>query len=332
MQDRTPTPGQEGRVLITPENGGTPFYATVTMADNPSVVGTPWAVETVLQQATAALFGLGSDAVPDDVLKILSRFHTGLGNEYVWSKNGYIEKLNSVGKTQLFQYSSGSPATVEYGLSVNISAEGTISIDDPITVKVGYVADGAIELSDFRALALGKYAVCSGVLYKFNDDATISGSGTSTRSVYVDTGGNTVSTALGLVGYVNSPNSDAYPPAEPDGYVYTPLGQLGNKVQIETGSYVGTGAYGSSNPNSLTFGFEPKLVFISGGGTQSPITMLISESIQPLGVLSSGSGESVSVLSYVSATIGKKTTWYSTGNENAQANKQGESYTYIALG
>ena len=34
-------------------------------------------------------------------------------------------------------------------------------------------------------------------------------------------------------------------------------------AKIETGSYTGTGTYGNSNPNSLTFGFEPKIVFIS---------------------------------------------------------------------
>lgn len=33
-------------------------------------------------------------------------------------------------------------------------------------------------------------------------------------------------------------------------------------VQIETGSYVGTGTYGQSNPNTLTFGFVPKFVWI----------------------------------------------------------------------
>lgn len=33
-------------------------------------------------------------------------------------------------------------------------------------------------------------------------------------------------------------------------------------VKIEVGSYVGTGTYGSSNPNSLTFGFKPAIVFI----------------------------------------------------------------------
>lgn len=30
-----------GRVLITPENGGEPFYATMVRADNPVVAGTP---------------------------------------------------------------------------------------------------------------------------------------------------------------------------------------------------------------------------------------------------------------------------------------------------
>ena len=33
-------------------------------------------------------------------------------------------------------------------------------------------------------------------------------------------------------------------------------------IHIETGSYTGTNTYGSSNPNSLTFGFEPKLVIV----------------------------------------------------------------------
>ena len=37
--DRVPT--RANRVLVTPEDGGTPYYATITRADEPSVVGTP---------------------------------------------------------------------------------------------------------------------------------------------------------------------------------------------------------------------------------------------------------------------------------------------------
>jgi len=32
-------------------------------------------------------------------------------------------------------------------------------------------------------------------------------------------------------------------------------------TKVEVGSYIGTGTYGASNPNKLTFSFEPKVVF-----------------------------------------------------------------------
>lgn len=41
------------------------------------------------------------------------------------------------------------------------------------------------------------------------------------------------------------------------------LQSVGGYAKIQTGSYVGTGTYGSSNPCSLTFDFVPKCVLIS---------------------------------------------------------------------
>lgn len=44
-------------------------------------------------------------------------------------------------------------------------------------------------------------------------------------------------------------------------------------AKIQTGSYVGTGTYGPSNPVTLTFGFTPKFVVVSdssNGGAQNP--------------------------------------------------------------
>ena len=64
MKDRVSA--NPGRVLITPEDGSGAFYATLAMADNPTVVGTPLNKASLLTDATAALFGLGPDAVPDD--------------------------------------------------------------------------------------------------------------------------------------------------------------------------------------------------------------------------------------------------------------------------
>lgn len=67
MQDRIPV--NPGRVLITPEDGSAAFYATMVRSDNPTQEGTPLNKATLLKDATAAMYGLGGDAVPDDVLE-----------------------------------------------------------------------------------------------------------------------------------------------------------------------------------------------------------------------------------------------------------------------
>lgn len=68
MTNRQPTPGKEGRMLITPEDGSTPFYATITMADDPIEAGDPLSKETLLKDATCDVLGLPTTAVPDDAL------------------------------------------------------------------------------------------------------------------------------------------------------------------------------------------------------------------------------------------------------------------------
>ena len=66
MQDRIS--GKPGRVLITPENGAAPYYAVMTRADEPEQEGTPLNKANLLTDETAALFGLGADAAPNDAL------------------------------------------------------------------------------------------------------------------------------------------------------------------------------------------------------------------------------------------------------------------------
>ena len=66
MKNRVPA--NPGRVLITPEDGSAAFYATLTRADNPTEKGDPLSKETLLTDATAALYGLDATAVPDEVL------------------------------------------------------------------------------------------------------------------------------------------------------------------------------------------------------------------------------------------------------------------------
>ena len=89
MQDRIPTPGQEGRVHIAPEDGSVPFYATVEMADNPTQPGTPLNKESLLKDATAALFGGDSSMVPDQVFAKISEIFQEVKNN--------ISDIQSVG-------------------------------------------------------------------------------------------------------------------------------------------------------------------------------------------------------------------------------------------
>lgn len=69
MKDRIPV--NPGRVLITPEDGSTAFYATMTRADNPTQEGDKLNKATLLKDATAALYNLDPTAVPDDVFAVI---------------------------------------------------------------------------------------------------------------------------------------------------------------------------------------------------------------------------------------------------------------------
>ena len=83
---------------------------------------------------------------------------------------------------------------------------------------------------------------------------------------------------------------------------------------MATGSYTGTGTFGSSSPNTLTFSFTPELVILSGGD----IGLTISNT-SPSGGTSDA---------YIQDTTAK---WYSTSAAK-QLNVQGKSYSYVAIG
>lgn len=70
MQDRVPT--YPGRVTMTPVAGQANTY-DMARADQPTQEGTPLNKDSLLKDATAALFQLGTDAVPNDVLSVLSK-------------------------------------------------------------------------------------------------------------------------------------------------------------------------------------------------------------------------------------------------------------------
>ena len=83
MTDRQPSPGKEGRIKITPENGQPAFYAKIEMADNALEEGTPYSKGTVVSSSVEQALGLSGDPTPADaLLKVaeLIKANTNLAN------------------------------------------------------------------------------------------------------------------------------------------------------------------------------------------------------------------------------------------------------------
>ncbi len=103
-------------------------------------------------------------------------------------------------------------------------------------------------------------------------------------------------------------------------------------AKIVTGSYVGTGTYGESNPNSLTFDFEPKFVLIfwaEAGNANNGMAYLTDEggcSYKP-----AGSNGQWFYVSEITVTVANNViTWYST---SIQSQMNGAAmYRYFAIG
>ena len=108
-------------------------------------------------------------------------------------------------------------------------------------------------------------------------------------------------------------------------------------AQIATGSYVGTGTYGASNPNILTFEFEPKFIFIAAVDSSYWglfNTLILSSEYDSPGYAVLGGNPIVNTASM--AKLDKNTntlSWYLNGtNVNLQLNSSGITYHYVAIG
>ncbi len=352
MQDRIPL--YPGRVTMTPVAGQANTY-DMTRADDPTQAGTPLNKATFLKDATAALYGLGTGAVPDDVLAELGRFQSGLGNEYIWKKKlSTVQKTYDLGaENSLYMCaykwngSESTVMTVTYADDIDISPGNVASLKAPIyTVDVtwnDYSAANVLKGKFFLA-ALDTGTITENIIVKGseNGEASKRGSTQSYIGVYFPAKPveNVQYTVIDQITYVNSPNANAYPPAVPDGYTYTPLGQLGDQVKIETGSYVGTGTYGTANPNTLTFSFVPKILFIfknniySGFIREMEYAQMVIMTHVSVVTSSYNSSANFGKETYLTwDDNNKKVSWYSTAsNAECQGNISGVTYTYIAIG
>lgn len=120
----------------------------------------------------------------------------------------------------------------------------------------------------------------------------------------------------------------------------------GKVPQIAVGSYKGTGKAGSSNPNSLTFGFAVKAIFLLAIGAappyvdsiypsnnfdRLPVTALTTSYKSGFGL--GGKTSSGDTLYAKRSSDYKTVSWYTSGTDaRMQANISGTVYYYMAIG
>lgn len=103
--------------------------------------------------------------------------------------------------------------------------------------------------------------------------------------------------------------------------------QAGN-CKIEYGSYTGTGNYGITHPNSLTFSGQPLLVLVADT-TRGSFLLMMRSATSGLYVTADSEGIGMPHLNWETDCA---VSWYSGGPSSVnQANGGGRKYVYIAL-
>ena len=129
--------------------------------------------------------------------------------------------------------------------------------------------------------------------------------------------------------------------AVPDDVFNAVKGLLGGGAKIATGSYIGTGTYGASNPCSLTFDFTPQIVIILGhydgnGGCFNGFGVLVNGNVRGLMMQSPQNMGSPNTHSHVACACewrDKQVSFYGNDAEGQfNLSNPATTYYYVAIG
>ncbi len=255
---------------------------------------------------------------------------------------GYV-----VGDVETGQFSLGvtvdSSAINRYNYSsaITVNDAGVVSLSNSTPIEIN--GGNSAQNNDAMAKIIGKYISLervgdsnhppdfdAGVVWFIPADATHGNKGSYPNNI------NYITKRQPVTGYA----------AIPAGTTIEYLGKLGDKARVQVVSYVGTGTYGSSNPNSLTFNFAPKIVkFLFqvevGIGNHSKIEnfqqdgeqyYMVSDRLTTEFAQGEGFGYNSYAVRGKKSADGKTFTWYTDINSQAQGNQKGMKYYFIAIG
>ena len=318
-----------GRIRLNPVEGQDNVYDLVR-ADEPIEEGTPLNKVNILKDSTIQKYINANLNVPDDVFNYIGNYA-----EYWWRRTSlgttkYREK-------QTLSTSSDSSKTLTgnyYYDSVNVDEDtGAVTVNG-----AGTIIDMTTK-SELVSALKNKYLVVESTIIHIestvNNGVGFSINKQGVASVIAEY--YSVVTAesylieAGIVSYVHSTDRNAYPDSgDYNGfnyeYVGIPFENMPGAPRIEMGAYVGAGNYGSSNSNSLTFGFVPKIVIItiaeSSSATYGGFTWVYGDK----------SGNVASSSTLVKLTWNENAlSWYGT-TADKQLNGRGKTYHYVAIG
>lgn len=226
---------------------------------------------------------------------------------------------------------TGNASNYYYSETIKVSDTGTLTQENVKSYTANATNDSWV--SNIQSAIRGKFITVSGEkdnggsegtnLVYIPDDAIVSYFENGVSLGYPYNYGFLVNKMQQVTGY----------PAIPAGTTIEYLGVLGDKTSIETGSYVGTGTYGSGNPNTLTFRFEPKFVHIQAGNIGKEDNSGFKFAFFVLGTkgFSIGPGSANELYNLNAKFDGNTLSWY-LGSAAQQLNTKSANYFFIALG
>lgn len=272
--------------------------------------------ETLLDD-TKGLYGLPATSVPDDVFRTIENYLFASEPTYRWQKQKYklvmasshkmIAKINTGGG---YSYGTALKYPVYYADDITINElTGQIDLVDPVELVNSYTygtdARFSTEIDHMSTLAKHAYiqvgtAIYANPYYQHNS-----------TNYYRQLGAYPV-TANTIYELAESTDPNAYTEGyvDDENWTYTALEPVVSKVALmKTGSYAGTGTYGSSNPTVIALPFKAQVLLITSATTA---TVLLGTSTNV-----TVTDESVSI----------------TGSDAAgQYNTSNTIYNYVAFG
>ena len=235
-----------------------------------------------------------------------------------------------------------SGISYEYYLADELSVDenGVVSLKNPQNDFIGQSSGHPGSAADWQSTISGKYIQ----LYKGpsnnSSNSQMSGPFHTIPSSIVYIPNDTAVTLENVEKDYDYYYIDRYQPvtgyaAIPAGTTIEYLGKLGDKARVQFGSYVGTGTFGVSNPNTLNLSFTPRFLLVMTGDkylTYANFALFVYGTTYGISVGPSSSNKEIPL----TMVWGKNSVSWSCNDTSygqvGQMNNSGTKYRYVAIG